>query len=246
VSQTAIRFAAAAVLAFVLRPLAAEELRLAANEWPPYTFADVYRQGVATALVTAGLERAGYTSRVTIMAWPKVLDTTRRGDNDVIIAAWFREERNAELAFSQPYLTNELEFLTRDDVQVRELSREALAGYRIGVVEDFAYGEQPYDTTGLDIVVGATVRDNVRALFARELDLVLGDERILRHEVDLVSGAKFVSFVPEPLETRGLRIAVSRARDDHADIVAAFDAAISAMREDGSYNSVLANYRISD
>ena len=244
--QIVCRFAAAMLLALLLRPLAAEELRLAANEWPPYTFADVYRQGVATALVTAGLERAGYDSRITIMAWPKVLDTTRRGDNDVIIAAWFSEARNTELAFSEPYLTNELKFLTRDDVDIPVLSREALAGYRIGVVEDFAYGEKPYDTTGLDIVVGTTVRDNVRALFARELDLVLGDERILRHEVDLVSGAKFVSFVAEPLETRGLRIAVSRARADHEQIVSAFDAAIAEMREDGSYNSVLANYRISD
>ncbi len=245
-SQIAIRFAAAALLVLLLRPLVAEELRLAANEWPPYTFADVYRQGVATALVVAGLERAGYQSRVTIMAWPKVLDTTRRGDNDVIIAAWYREERNAELAFSEPYLTNELKFLTRPDVEISELSREALTGYRIGVVEDFAYGQKPYDTTGLEIVIGSTVRDNVRALFARELDLVLGDERILRHEVDLVSGAKFVSFVPEPLETRGLRIAVSRARPDHAKIVVAFDAAIRAMRDDGSYNSLLANYRIGD
>jgi len=246
VNQTAFRLAAIALLVLLIRPVVAEELRLAANEWPPYTFADVYRQGVATALVTAGLERAGYQSRVTIMSWSRVLDTTRRGDNDVIIAAWFTEERDSELAFSEPYLTNEVVFLTRGDVQVRKLSRQALGGYRIGVVEDFAYGEKPYDTAGLDIVIGWTVRDNVRALFARELDLVLGDERILRHEVDLVSGAKFVSFIPEPLDTRGLRIAVSRARGDHADIVAAFNAAISAMREDGSYNSVLANYRVSD
>ena len=245
-SQIVIRSAAAALLVLLLRPLPAGELRLAANEWAPYTFADVYRQGVATALVTAGLERAGYTSRVTIMAWPKVLETTRRGENDVIVAVWFTEERDAELAFSEPYLTNELKFVTRDDVEIRELSREALAGYRIGVVEDFAYGEKPYDTTGLDIVVGTTVRDNVRALFARELDLVLGDERVLRHEVDLVSGAKFVSFLPEALETRGLRIAVSRVRADHEEIVAAFDAAIGAMRQDGSYNDVLANYRVSD
>ena len=143
-------------------------------------------------------------------------------------------------------MTNALKFLTRGDVEIGALSREALTGYRIGVVEDFAYGEKPYDTTGLDIVVGTSVRDNVRQLFARELDLVLGDERVLRHEVDLVSGAKFVVIVPEPLETRGLRLAVSRTRADHEQIIAAFDAAIAAMREDGSYNDVLANYRISD
>ena len=244
--QIVVRLAAAALLILLLRPLAAEELRLAANEWAPYTFADVYRQGVATALVTAGLDRAGYDSRITIMAWPKVLDTTRRGDNDVIIAIWFTEARSAEFAFSEPYLANELKFLTRDDVKIGELSREALAGYRIGVVEDFAYGEKPYDTTGLEVVVGTSVRDNVRGLFARELDLVLGDERVLRHEIDLVSGAKFVVFVPEPLETRGLRLAVSRARADHPEIVAAFNSAIAEMREDGSYNDVLANYRISD
>jgi ABC-type amino acid transport substrate-binding protein len=68
----------------------------------------------------------------------------------------------------------------------------------------------------------------------------------LRHEVDLVSGAKFVRIIPDALQTRGLRIAVSKQRKDHAEIVAAFNEAIAAMREDGSYNSTLANYRISD
>lgn len=245
-SQVPVRLAAALLMVALAGSLAAEELRLAAVDWPPYTFADSYRQGVATALVAAALERAGYDTKLTIADWPQILDATRDGENDVIVAAWYRADRDAELAFSAPYLTNRLKFLTRHDLEFGALSRDALAGYRIGVVGDFAYAEQPYDTAGLDILVGSSVRDNVRALFARELDLVLGDERVLRHEVDLVSGAKFVTFLPEVFEARGLRIAVSRERADHGRITAAFDGAIAAMRADGSYNSLLANYRISD
>ncbi len=227
-------------------PVFAQDLKLAANEWPPYVFAAEYRQGVATALATTGLKRAGYELNITIMAWPKVLAATESGDNDVIVAVWYTPARARNMLFSEPYMHNELKLLTRSDVTLDGIAREDLAGLRIGVVKDFAYGQEPYDTTGLDIVVGGSVRDNVRALFARELDLVLGDERVLRHEVDLVSGAKFVRIIPDALQTRGLRIAVSKQRKDHAEIVAAFNKEIAAMREDGSYNSTLANYRISD
>jgi len=44
---------------------------------------------------------------------------------------------------------------------------------------------------------------------------------------------------------RGHRIAVSRTRPDHDEVIEAFEAAIASMRSDGSYNQLLANYRIS-
>jgi polar amino acid transport system substrate-binding protein len=52
--------------------------------------------------------------------------------------------------------------------------------------------------------------------------------------------------LPKPLITRSLRIGVSKQRPDHAEIVAAFNRAVTQMKEDGSYNSLMANYRISE
>jgi ABC-type amino acid transport substrate-binding protein len=52
--------------------------------------------------------------------------------------------------------------------------------------------------------------------------------------------------MPEPLLTRGLRIGVSKEREDAAAIVEAFEQEIAKMQEDGSYNAILATFRISD
>jgi len=42
-----------------------------------------------------------------------------------------------------------------------------------------------------------------------------------------------------------MRIGVSRQNPNHQKIVAAFDESIAEMRKDGSYNAILATFRVS-
>ena len=55
-----------------------------------------------------------------------------------------------------------------------------------------------------------------------------------------------VELLAPVLESRGLRLGISRKHDDHEQIVADFDAAIAAMKADGTYNNILGQYRISN
>ena len=118
-------------------------------------------------------------------------------------------------------------------------------GLRIGVVSDYAYNREAVDTTGIEITAAGNVRENVESLLAGELDLVLADARVVMYEVNQLVVARRVTLLPEAVITRGLRIAVSRARADYEEIIEAFDATIASMKSDGSYDQLLANYRIS-
>lgn len=240
-----IRFFIAGLLVLLTVGAKAQELNLTASTWSPYVDARLYEHGVAIAVARAALERAGYGSNLTVGSWPQVMVATQNGTYDVLVGVWFTEERSAELAFSEPFLDNDIKFLKQSgrDIQYRNL--DDLIGLRIGVVSDYAYSREAVDTAGIEVAVASSVRENVEGLLAGELDLVLADARVAMYEVNQLVVAKDVTLLPEPVITRGLRIAVSRARADHDEIVETFDAAIESMRSDGTYAGLLANYRIS-
>ena len=233
---------------FVASGVSAQDplLRLVASEWPPYVDASVSRKGVAPQLVRAALRKAGYRMQLFIDYWPQSLESTQAGDFDAIVSLWYTDERAETIAFTEPFMTNQLLFMKRSADAIQLNSREDFVGLRVGIVEDYAYSEQQYDTTGIEIVSGGSVGDNIEKLLAGEVDLVLGDELVLRHQADIRRASKQVEVLPLVLESRGLHLGVSKQRPDHEKIVADFNAAIEAMKADGSYASLLANYRISN
>ena len=221
-------------------------LRVVASEWSPYVDASINRSGVAPQLVRAALRRGGYRVQLFIDDWPRSLEATQAGDFDAIVGLWYTAERAETIAFSEPFMANKLQFMKRAAADIQLNNREDFVGLRVGIVRDYAYSDRPYDTEGIEIVGGGSVGENVGRLLAGELDLVLGDALVLRHEADRRRAAKELTVLPLVLESRGLHLGVSRQRPDHAQIVAAFDAGIEAMKADGSYASLLANYRVSD
>ena len=65
------------------------------------------------------------------------------------------------------------------------------------------------------------------------------------YEIDQMVVAKELTIIRNPFTTRGMRIGVSRQNPNHEKIIAAFNESIAEMREDGSYNAILATFRVS-
>lgn len=224
----------------------ADELRLTASDWRPYVDSDAQRSGFAVALVSRALERAGYEVTVDVGPWPQTFEDTVAGDHDVFATLWFTDERAESIVFSEPYIKNDIVLVRRSDSDIRFREREDLLGLKIGVVDDFAYIARSVDTTGIEIVSSSSVTENIAQLRGGELDLVLADRRVALAEINERALAKSFDVLPRPLITRGLRIGVSKQREDADAIVAAFEQEIAKMREDGSFNAILATFRVSD
>lgn len=224
----------------------ATDLRVTGSTWPPYLTQQLYKNGVAAILTEEALRRAGYDSKTTLDSWPAALEETIAGNYDIVTAVWFTDKRAAELEFSKPFMENYIVFITRDDNYIEFNEPDDLQGLRIGVVDDYSYSNEPYDTTGIEVSAAGSARENIQRLLASELDLVLADSRVALYEIDQLVAAKQLSIIRKPLITRGLRIAVSRKHTDAKKIVADFDASIAAMKLDGSYNAILATFRISE
>ncbi len=74
-------------------------------------------------------------------------------------------------------------------------------------------------------------------LNAGRVELALEDELVARHQLgrSLSMLRDGLEFLPQPLSENGLHILVRLSHPEHKAIVERFDAAIQAMRDDGSY-----------
>jgi len=83
-------------------------------------------------------------------------------------------------------------------------------------------------------------RMGARMLAAGRVDLTLEDEYVARYYLnrELVDLRDQLEFLHKPLSENGLHILVRRSHPQNTAIAAAFNQAIRAMRDDGSYAEI--------
>ncbi|AZC25558.1 MULTISPECIES: transporter substrate-binding domain-containing protein [Pseudomonas] len=219
----------------------AEKLRLVADAWPPFTDATLVNGGVATDIVSTALARAGYASEFEQVPWARALLGIGEGRYDVLVNAWYNDERTRLGQFSSEYLVNRIRFLKRKDAPLEYHNLKQLHEYPIAVVRGYAYSSEFDNDSDLQKVPVHNFAMAVRMLAADRVKLTLEDEYVARYylarESPRVRNA--VEFLPKPLSENSLHILVSLKNPEHAQIVARFDREIAAMKADGSYARLL-------
>jgi polar amino acid transport system substrate-binding protein len=215
----------------------AEKLRLVADAWPPFTDATLYNGGLATDIVSTALARAGYASDFEQVPWARALLGIGEGRYDVLVNAWFDEERTRLGQFSGEYLVNRVRFLKRKDVPIEFSNLQQLYTYPISVVRGYAYSPAFDQDVSLQKIPVHNFAMAVRMVAADRVKLTLEDEYVARYYLARESSKvrNAVEFLPKPLSENGLHILVSLKNPQHEQIVAGFDRAIAAMKADGSY-----------
>ena len=220
-------------------------LKLVSSEWPPYVEKTAPGKGAAMDLVSRILKRAGYETEISIESWTRSLQGSEIGIYDVVATAWYTKERNRELQFSDPYYENVIRLVKRKRDPLRFRSYDDLQNLMIGVTTGYAYGEEFERAQGFLRVAKNHIIQNILLLQQGRIDLVIGDEWVIRHELTqyFPNAIKEFEFLGRPVSRRGLHIAVSRTRPDHKEIITAFNKALAAMKADGSMEKLLEKYR---
>jgi polar amino acid transport system substrate-binding protein len=223
------------------------DLRVTASPWSPYVSRNLPGNGVAVSIATVALKRAGYTSSFALQKWPDDLESTRLGRYDMIASIWFTEDRARDLVFSDPIFENRVKLMVRSDSDIKISNPEALKGYRIGLVEDYAYTQGAYSKLPIEIIKATTVEENLQRLLEGNIDIVVMDEQVALYTLNnkIPGGIKQIRFARDALSTRQLKVAVSRKRSDAEQIISDFNNALRGMKDDGSYLDILHQYRIS-
>lgn len=219
----------------------AELLRVTGSHWPPYLDGELENGGLAADLVRTALTRAGYEVEGSAEPWVRAYEGVAIGVYDVVAAVWQNEARGEELIFSNPYLLNDIIFMSRQGVLGTYNTLNDLRGYRIGVVRDYAYDDAFDNHPQLLRVPSSNLIQNLLMLSQGRLEVVVGDKWSMLHEISQYIPEDIGVFValPRPLARRALRLGVSRHNPNAQEIVAAFDKAIVDMQADGSYDEIV-------
>jgi len=219
----------------------AQKLRLVADGWPPFTDSTLVNGGLATDIVSTALARAGYATDFEQVPWARAMLGIGEGRYDVLINAWYSEERTQVGQFSAEYLVNRVRFIKRkdDDIQFDELPQ--LHAYPIAVVRGYAYSKEFDEDQQMQKVPVHNFAMAVRMLVAERVKLTVEDEYVARYYLARESAKvrSAVEFLPKPLSENSLHILVSLKNPEHQEIIAKFDQEIAAMKADGSYARLL-------
>ena len=223
---------------------AAETLQVTGSLWSPYIDDQLPNNGLAADLVQTALTRAGYDIEPSAESWTRAYEGTAVGVYDVVVAIWQNRAREQDLLFSDAYLLNDIVFLARRGILVDYNSLSDLTGLRIGVLREYAY-DDAFDThPGLRRYVNSHLIQNLLLLRQGRLDVIVGDKWSILHQISEYMPDDLNQFrlLGRPLARRALRLGVSRHNADAEEIIAAFNAAIIAMKEDGSFNEIVGRH----
>lgn len=228
-------------LLLLTQSAAAEKLRLVADSWPPFTDATLVNGGLATDIVSTALARAGYASDFEQVPWARALLGVGEGRYDVLVNAWYNEERTRLGQFSGEYLLNRVRFLKRKDAPIEYNNLQQLHTYPIAVVRGYAYSPAFDEDVALQKVPVHSFAMAVRMLAADRVKLTLEDEYVARYYLsrEPAKVRNAVEFLPKPLSENSLHILVSLKNPHHEQIVAGFDREIAEMKADGSYERLM-------
>ncbi len=218
----------------------ATELRLVADVWPPFT-SEQPGQRIAVDLVQTALRNASISNNVKIVPWEEVLSGIQADKYDAIVGAWQTPDRERYLLFSRSYLQNRITLIGRKDNQLDFSELRQLKGKKVGIVADYAYGDDIANNKDIIKIPGKTVADNIKKMLNAEVDFILADTLVARAikehlPADVTNKLKIYT---KEVATQDLYFAIRKNYPDATALLDKFNDAVELMIADGTYNKIL-------
>jgi len=227
-----------AVCTWVSALEASDSLVLSNDAWPPFILEGA-EQGTAEKLVCQALQLAGWSCEVKVQPWELVLEQARTGAIDGIAAAWRNEDREEYLLFSEPYLSNRIVPVVSGSSQLSIESSTDLAGKRIAMVANYAYGDyiEALMST-FEVIEASNSLETMKLVHDGKADAALMDELVARDLLDHPSVNDMV-ISSTILAFRELHFAVSKKNPQAAAIIEDFQRSYKHMLSNGTVNEIL-------
>lgn len=215
------------------------EVKLGADIWPPFT--DVSENtSILTVLVQEALYRRNINSDIEFGKWKEVMNKIDGGELDGSPALWESPERMKKYFFSKPYLYSQLVLVGRKGSDVGATSFNDLEGKKIGIVQDYAYG----DFEGRDkveLIDGKGNQNNLEKLLSGDIDYMLVDALIIQYmlKYQLNDVTAYLAIGQRPLMTKSLHLGLRKNVENAEFILREFDEEIAEMIADGTFNKIL-------
>jgi len=229
-------------LAMLASPAAhARQITMCTLNWEPYYGEDLPRNGFFTELVRTAFERAGHSVNVEFMPWARAMLEVKQGDREVLLGAYYSDERAETYLASDSIYTDKVGLIARRELDITEFdSLRELSDYTIGYGRGFAVSEEFDSADYLDKEAAKDQVLNLRKFERGRIDMIAGSFASLRYlaQQEGIDTSQMV-FLEPALKTNTLHIMVSRAIPDGEQLLADFHRGLNEIREDGTYDEIL-------
>lgn len=225
--------------------MASDRLTVVADEWPPFSGADLPNKGISIDVITTVLTRAGYTVESEILPWARIMNGSRNDEYDVIGSLFFDDEIAAYMTYGDPFFQTNVKFVQRTGTSHDVSSLAALRPYSIAVGDGFLYEEGFDNATDLNKVVVTTTLQAVQMVAYDRVDLTLDSEEVIRYTLaqDTPELADRIEILSHVLAQHDVHMAVRNSLPHKAQVVADFNRVLSEMMADGSLDALLQKHR---
>lgn len=219
----------------------ARQLTMCTLNWEPFYGEDLPRNGFFTELVREAFERGGHTVNVEFMPWARAMLEVEQGDREVLLGAYYSDERAATFHASEPIYTAEVGLVAHRRVGIESFSSlRELTDYTIGYGRGFTVTEEFDNADYLDKEPAEDLAQNVKKLYAGRIDMIAGSFANIRYAAQQ-QGMNLgeLVFLQPALVENSLHIMISKAAPDGEQLLADFHRGLEEIREDGSYEQIL-------
>jgi polar amino acid transport system substrate-binding protein len=223
----------------------AREISMLTVEWAPHYGSTLPENGLTTALVKAAFKAGGHSSQVDFIPWARALKEVEDGKADVVMGAYFSEERAQKYHISDRIYSLDLGLIARPGLDVlRYESLRELSSYKIGVSRGFANSDEFDAADYLDKDIATFPNLNIRKLFRGRIDMAVMNFDLFRYEAKKEGFCiSDVTFMDPPLSTEGLYVMASRNIRDGDKIVKDFNRGLLTIRQNGEFDRIVNRFR---
>jgi ABC-type amino acid transport substrate-binding protein len=214
-------------------------LKLASDIWPPFSNVEG-EKSIASDLVNEALNRQEIQTTTELIVFGDVIKGMESGSIDGSAALWITDERKKDFLFSDPYLNNQLVLVGPKGSDVSATSFEDLTGKRLGVIENYAYGDIN-ETQHIILISGNGNQQNLERLLSGKIDFMLVDALIIQYmlKYQLNDVTEFLEIGKAPLLVKSLHFGIGRHVANAEQIINRFNEEIQNMITDGTYHRIL-------
>mgnify|MGYP000412030967 CR=1 FL=1 len=218
------------------------------DPWPVLLNPDTKQQGLLVEIVRKAYQTQGYDLEIKFVTWSRAMVMIQKKQADLLIGAWYSDERNNYLLYSDIIFASSIRFIKPKNSTFEYQGLESLKGKRVGTILSYQYNKEFLSDIGIKRITSDSLLNNIHNLLAGRIDLTLDDHYVVKYMLDkhIINWEEELSLVEEPLTSKDLYLAANRSNPKYQTIIEAFNLGLAQLKEDGRYEKIVKSYDLED
>ncbi|MFT7539002.1 MAG: polar amino acid transport system substrate-binding protein [Lysobacterales bacterium] len=227
-----------------------ERIKLTAvgDPWPVLLNPDTKQQGLLAEIAKEAFQTQGYDLEIKFFPWSRAMVMIQQKQADLLIGAWYTEDRNDYLLYSEAIFESTIKFIKPRTSYFEYTGLASLQGMRVGTILGYQYGEEFLNEISIKRITSSSLLNNMMNIIAGRIDLTLDDQYVIEYmlEEHIENWEEKLSIVDTPFMAKKLYLAANRTNPKYRTLIKAFNLGLEQLKKDGRYANIVKSYDLED